>query len=117
MINQSKVAHLEILKKQEREKELERLAKLNAPKEETNQGISDLLVEDDEPGAPEDQVLAKGFVRSDRNMMMRKKDGIDQEIFNLEQQKTALVQRLNDALLKLDRYNKNTREMSEKLLD
>lgn len=77
MITQSKVAHMEILKKNERDRELERLAKLNRPKANKS-SIGDLLVDDGPPEGEEDNKLADGFVRSDRNMMMRKRDVIDQ---------------------------------------
>lgn len=53
----------------------------------------------------EEEKYADGFIRSKRNTMMRVKQQLLSQISTIEEQKTALIQKLNRALIKLDRAN------------
>jgi hypothetical protein len=61
---------MEILKKNEKDKEADRLAKLAAKPKPKGSDISGLMCVEEE-SKDESNHLASGFVRSDRNMMMR----------------------------------------------
>ena len=115
VINASNIAHMEILKKNEKDKEEERKKK----SEERNNSsplVAGLLgtLESETKLKEEEQSnkLADGFVRSNRNMALRVKNQIDIQMQELEGDKTKLVQKLNDALIKLDGLNTNKRLMS-----
>ena len=72
-------------------------------------------------GGPTEQeppeLLADGFVRSKRAQQLRVKDGIMDQINEVSEQKTALIQRLNKALLKLDSINQAKKTLSNDLLE
>jgi len=114
VINASNIAHMEILKKNEKDKEEERKKK----SEERNNssplvaGLLGTLESETKPKEEESNKLADGFVRSNRNMALRVKNQIDIQMQELEGDKTKLVQKLNDALIKLDGLNTNKRLMS-----
>ena len=48
---------------------------------------------------------------------MRVKAELLSQIHNLDEQKTELIQKLNRALIKLDKQNTEKRELGEKLLE
>ena len=48
---------------------------------------------------------------------MRVKADLLSQIHNLDEQKTELIQKLNRALIKLDKQNTEKRELGEKLLE
>lgn len=48
---------------------------------------------------------------------MRERVSLDEQIQAVQEERTALTQKLNDALLKLDKHNKRKGEMSQKLVD
>ena len=64
-----------------------------------------------------DGKLADGFVRSKRNLAMRVKDNLENQMDEVEQEKIELVQRLNDALIRLDKVNSSKRELSNELVE
>ena len=66
-ITQSKIAYMDILKKNEKEKELERIRKAEEKANRDPNSIDTLFVEDEE----KPEKLASGFVRSERNQQMR----------------------------------------------
>lgn len=51
---------------------------------------------------PEEEKIADGFVKSQRNHQMRARDNLTGQLQAAEQEKEKLVQRLNDSLLQLD---------------
>ena len=61
--------------------------------------------------------LADGFVRSKRNQQLRVKGEILTQIQTLEQEKMDLIQKLNKALVKLDKLNSHKKEIGNKLLE
>ena len=76
-----------------------------------------------ETGAPKDdkpkeeEKFADGFIRSKRNTHLRVKQELLSQIRTVEEAKTALIQKLNKALIKLDKQNQTKRELGEKLLE
>ena len=66
---------------------------------------------------PEQEKFAAGFVRSERNVQMRVKDKIQEQRQEIEEAKTALMQKLNKALVKLDKVNSQKRELGNQLLE
>jgi hypothetical protein len=74
VITKSKIAHMDILKKNQEEKEAERERKAAIVRQNPN-GIESLEIQDEE-----DNKIASGFVRSDRNVYMRVRDKIDDQI-------------------------------------
>lgn len=82
---------MEILKKNEKDRELEekRKAELRAQGKDPN-SIAGLLSSIEEEKEKQENKLADGFVRSERNMQLRVRDGIDDERKKLEEEKTAL---------------------------
>jgi hypothetical protein len=74
VITKSKIAHMDILKKNQQEKEAERERKAAIVRQNPN-GIESLEIQDEE-----DNKMASGFVRSDRNVYMRVRDKIDDQI-------------------------------------
>ena len=65
----------------------------------------------------EEDKFADGFIRSKRNTNLRVKQELLSQISSIEEAKTALIQKLNKALIKLDRQNQSKREIGEKLLE
>jgi hypothetical protein len=65
---------MDILKKNQEEKEAERERKAAIVRQNPN-GIESLEIQDEE-----DNKIASGFVRSDRNVYMRVRDKIDDQI-------------------------------------
>ena len=51
---------------------------------------------------PEEDKFADGFIRSKRNTQLRVKQELMSQIRTIEEEKTALIQRMNRALIKLD---------------
>ena len=94
VINASNIAHMEILKKNEREKEEEKKRKAE---ERSNSSplVAGLLgtLESENNNTTEDNQnkLADGFVRSNRNVSLRVKSQIDIQMEELEASKTKLI--------------------------
>ena len=65
----------------------------------------------------EGEKLADGFVRSKRNVALRIKDELNNQVSEVEQQKFELMQKLNHALVKLDKLNNKNREQSNILVE
>lgn len=81
---------MEILKRNEQDRERERLAKLAQKANAKDDSISGLMVEEEDKTGEENH-LASGFVRSKSNMMMRQRNQIDEAKAELERQKTEMV--------------------------
>lgn len=112
VIENSKVAHVEIYTRNKDEQELEK-QKRELDKKKTNE-IGDLLPIQ----TPlEGEKLADGFVRSQRNMALRIKDELNNQVTEVEQQKVDIMQKLNHALVKLDKLNSQNREQSNLLVE
>lgn len=58
----------------------------------------------------------KNFFRSQRSVAMRIKDSYEVELQNMERGKLELIQRLNDALLELDKLNQDKAQLSNALI-
>ena len=56
-------------------------------------------------------------MRSKRNQQLRVKHELLSQINTIEEQKTALIQKLNTALIKLDKAQQAKREIGDKLLE
>lgn len=56
-------------------------------------------------------------MRSKRNIALRIKDELNNEVSEVELEKTELIQKLNTALVKLDKLNTRNREMSNLLVE
>ena len=67
---------MDILKKNEKEKELERIRKAEEKANRDPNSIDTLFVDAEEDEKPEK--IASGFVRSTRNQQMRQRDKIDE---------------------------------------
>ena len=65
---------MDILKKNEKERELERIRKAEEKANRDPNSIDTLFVEDEEE---KPEKIASGFVRSTRNQQMRQRDKID----------------------------------------
>ena len=65
----------------------------------------------------EEDKFADGFIRSKRNAHLRVKQELMSQIRSIEEAKTALIQKLNKALIKLDKQNQAKRDLGEKLLE
>ena len=57
------------------------------------------------------------FFRSQRSVAMRIKDSYEEQVQKLETDKLQLIQKLNDALVQLDRLNQEKAQTSEKLIE
>lgn len=57
------------------------------------------------------------FFRSQRSVAMRIKDSYEVQVQKLETDKLQLIQKLNDALVQLDRLNQEKSQISEKLIE
>ena len=64
-----------------------------------------------------DDKLADGFVRSKRNQALRMKGEILNQIQTIQDEKVALIQKLNNALVALDKMNSTKKEIGNKLLE
>ena len=69
------------------------------------------------PDPLEGEKLADGFVRSNRNVALRIKDELNNQFTEAEQSKVDLMQKLNHALVKLDKLNSANREQSNLLVE
>ena len=58
-----------------------------------------------ESGPKEEDKFADGFIRSKRNTQLRVKQELLSQIQTIEEEKTALIQKMNKALIKLDQSN------------
>lgn len=67
--------------------------------------------------ADKNEKIADGFVRSRRTTELRVKDELRANVANLEEEKTNLIQKMNKALIQLDKVNEVKRELGEKLLE
>ena len=124
VIDKTKVAHMQILKKSkeemeaQRKREAEEAAKIN-PLDKLmgarSKGPS--AIEAEEKKKEEDNKFADGFIRSKRNTEMRVKSQLMDQINTIEEEKTALIQKMNKALIQLDKQNSTKRELGEKLLE
>ena len=82
VIKQSRVAFMEITKKNERDKEAAREAAKN--RKIDPESIDALMGSLQQPEEPEEQALGKGFVRSNRSQAMRLRDEMDNEILEMK---------------------------------
>ena len=114
LVSRAKVAKIEVSKLSQAEKDAIEEEKKNQPKSVLDELLKDVNKEKEEQ---ERQKLAEGFVRSKQSLAMRVKQEIDHEMVELEDSKFALIQKLNDALLRLDKVNTYKREMSGKLVE
>lgn len=57
------------------------------------------------------------YARSKRAVEFRLKDGFDQGVADIENDKFKLVKRLNEHLIELDGMNEEKRSLSQKLID
>ena len=116
VIKQSRVAFMEITKKNEREKEAAREAARN--RKIDPESIDALMgsLQPNEEEEPE-QPMGKGFVRSQRSQAMRLRDEMDDQIQEMKNQQAELRQKVEDALAKLKKYNNQKGELSAKLAD
>ena len=117
LMNKKKVAPLPVPKKSAQQIEIEKKKK---EMELANNPLAKLMETakpvDDGSLKPEDK-FADGFMRSKRNTQMRVKAELMSQIQSLDEQKTELIQKLNRALIKLDKQNTEKRELGEKLLE
>lgn len=116
LMNQNKVAQMEITRHTKREEEAAAKKRAEAVGGSSNL-VKNLMgsIESDEP-KPQDK-LADGFIRSKRNLAMRARDQVDGAIQTLESEKEQLVEKLNENLLKLDQLQANKRDLSGKLAE
>ena len=113
LMNKKKVAPLPVLKKSAAQIEIEKKKK---EMELANNPLAKLM-ETAKPIEKEEDKFADGFMRSKRNTQLRVKAELHSQIHTLDEQKTELIQKLNRALIKLDRQNTEKREIGEKLLE
>ena len=102
VIDNTRVAHMKVLKKSKQEIESDKKAHED---ELANNPLAKLM----ETAKPKDPVaeaekdkFADGFIRSKRNTHLRVKQELLAQIRSVEEAKTALIQKLNKALIKLD---------------
>ena len=114
VIKQSRVAFMEITKKNERDREAAREAAKNR---KVDPESIDALLGSLQPEEQEAEQLGKGFVRSTRSQAMRVRDEMDSEIQEMKNQQAELRQKVEDALAKLKKYNAQKGELSAKLAD
>lgn len=120
VIDRTKVAHIAILRKSKEEIERKKKEEEEAEAELKNNPLGRLMAsgkkKDDTPPKEEER-FADGFVRSQRNTEMRIKSELLSQISVVEEEKTNLIQKLNNVLIKLDKQNQSKRDLSEKLLE
>ena len=112
-----RVAHMEVSRKTPAEREAEEKQREEAEAERAKNPLARLM--DAQPTreeAPSD-LLADGFVRSKRAQQLRVKDSLNGQLNEIGEQKTALIQKLNKALLKLDKINQEKKQLSLDLLE
>jgi hypothetical protein len=116
IIDRGKVAQMEIFKKSIADKEAEDKAReLN--KRNQSPGMANLMNSLEQESSFENNKIADGFVRSKRNLAMRAKDNIDSGLSEIEDERSKLHEKLNQALIRLDGLNHSKKEMSEKLVE
>ena len=74
------------------------------------------MAEDHEAKIKEDKI-ADGFVRSKRNQQLRVKGEVFDQIQTIREEKIELIQKLNNALIKLDKMNSSKKDIGNKLLE
>ena len=74
------------------------------------------MAEDHEAKIKEDKI-ADGFVRSKRNQQLRVKGEVLDQIQTIREEKIELIQKLNNALIKLDKMNSSKKDIGNKLLE
>lgn len=79
--------------------------------------LEELTQKNQEVDPIEGEKLANGFFRSKRNLALRIKDEMNNQVSEVEQEKTELIQKLNHALVRLDKLNTKNRTMSNDLVD
>ena len=106
MIDKNRVARMTVPKKSKEEMEAEAKAK---EAELASNPIAKLLATAEKPkdvnALAEQEKFADGFIRSKRSTMMRVKQQLLSQIDTIEEEKTALIQKLNRALIRLDKAN------------
>ena len=65
----------------------------------------------------EKNVDTYSYIRSQRAVEMRLKDGFDQGVSDIEHEKLQLIKKLNENLLELDKMNEEKRSLSMTLID
>ena len=116
LLNQNKVAQMEIMKRNQKEEEEAARRKAEAIGGSSSL-VQNLMGSIESEETKKEQKLADGFIRSKRNLAMRARDQVDGTIQTLEHEKEQLVERLNENLLKLDQLQVNKRELSGKLAE
>ncbi len=56
------------------------------------------------------------YARSKESLQLKIKDDLNNEVMNLNTEKTSLIQELNKRLVELDRINEEKRDLSSKLI-
>ena len=105
---------MQILKKSNEESERQRKA------EEIARSSSDPLIRlqaQNRKAAEDEQKMADGFIRSKRSTDLCAKQELLLQTRSMEEAKTNLIQKLNKALIQLDKQNEVKRELNDKLLE
>jgi hypothetical protein len=103
-----------ILQKKDPVAELEKKLTEDIRKQNEAMGIkSDLdLIPDKENKAD-----TYSYLRSQRAVEMRLKDGFDQGVSDFEHEKLQFIKKLNEHLMELDAMNQEKRQLSQQLID
>ena len=113
MMDNAKVARIPVPKKSKEQQEAEEAEKKARLRDSP---LARLMEDGKKKEEPPPEVFGEGFVRSKRNQHFRVKAELLQACNKVEEEKTALIQKLNRALLKLDKQNEAKKDLSEKLL-